>query len=56
MSFLATDTGFYEYLFFTLNIADNVQKLPKTKEKHTTERFFWQPKFEDTETHTAACT
>ena len=31
----------------TPNIADYVQKLPKTQEKHTAERFFWQPKFEE---------
>ena len=30
--------------------------MSKTKEKHTAEILFWQPKCEDTETHAAAQT
>ena len=57
ISFLVTDTGFIGNICIQApSIADYVQKLPKTQEKHTAERPFSQPKCQDTETHAAAYT
>ena len=57
ISILVTDTGFFEYLFLNSEHSRLLSlKLPKIQEKHTAERFFWQPICEDTETHTVAYT